>query len=76
MCAKKVVAGARCSSVLPGNRQQDAQQIASAQRFCQLEGLAVAIPWGFEETAPAVSYFNSSKTTCTFCSTLTGVGVA
>lgn len=42
MCAKKIVAGARCSSVLLRNRQQDAQQIASAQRFCQLEGLAVA----------------------------------
>jgi hypothetical protein len=42
MCAKKVVAGARSSSVLLRNRQQDAEQIASAQCFCQLEGLTPA----------------------------------
>jgi len=42
----------RCSTLLPNIRQQDARQFASAQQINQLEGLAVAIPWGFESPLP------------------------
>ena len=48
MCAKKVVACVRCSALLPNIRPQKTRQIPSAQQINQLEGLAVAIPWGFE----------------------------
>ena len=33
-------------------RPQDTRQFASAQQIDQLEGLAVAIPWGFESPLP------------------------
>ena len=46
ICANKVVAGVRCSTLLPNIRPQDPRQFASAQQINQLEGLAVAIPWG------------------------------
>ena len=38
----------RVSTLLLDIRQQDTRQFASAQQIDQLEGLAVAIPWGFE----------------------------
>ena len=47
-CANKVVAGVRFSARLPEIRQVSTRQLASAQQIDQLEGLAVAIPWGFE----------------------------
>jgi len=52
MCANRIVAGARCSSVLLRNRPEDSYQFASAQHFHQLEGLAIAISWGFESPLP------------------------
>ncbi len=52
ICANKVVAGVRCSTLLPNIRPQDTRQFASAQQINQLEGLAVAIPWGFESPLP------------------------
>ena len=48
ICANKVVACVRCSTLLPDIRAQDARQSAPAQQIDQLEGLAVAIPWGSE----------------------------
>jgi hypothetical protein len=48
ICANRVVAGARCSTRLPNIRPQDVRQFTSSQQIGQLEGLAVAIPWGFE----------------------------
>jgi hypothetical protein len=48
MCANKVVACGRCSTLLTTIRPQNARQSAPAQQIIQLEGLAVAIPWGFE----------------------------
>ena len=41
ICANKVVAGVRCSTLLPNIRQQDTRQFASAQQINQLEGLAL-----------------------------------
>ena len=35
-----------------GLRPQDPHQFTSAQRIDQLEGLAVATPWGFESLVP------------------------
>src|SRR5687767_15847649 len=52
ICANKVVACLRCSTPLLTIRPQDARQFTSAQHFDQLEGLAVAIPWGFESPLP------------------------
>ena len=52
MCGNKVVAGVRTSTFLPIIRPQDTRQIASAQHLPQFEGLAVAIPWGFESPLP------------------------
>jgi hypothetical protein len=52
ICANKVVAGVRVSTPLPNIRQQDTRQFASAQQIDQLEGLAVARPWGFESPLP------------------------
>ena len=52
ICANKVVAGVRCSTLLPTIRPQSTRQFASAQQIDQLEGLAVAIPWGFESPLP------------------------
>jgi hypothetical protein len=51
-CANKVVAGVRWSTLPPNIRHQDTRQITSAGDFNQLEGLAVAIPWGFEPPLP------------------------
>jgi hypothetical protein len=44
ICANKVVASVRVSTLLLNIRQQDTRQFASAQQIDQLEGLAVAIP--------------------------------
>src|SRR5512138_3065806 len=52
ICANKVVACVRCSTLLPTIRLQDTRQFTSAQQISQLEGLAVAIPWGFESPLP------------------------
>jgi putative endonuclease len=46
LCANKVVAGVRRRTLLPTMRRQDARQSTRAQQIIQLEGLAVAIPWG------------------------------
>src|SRR5262245_45732450 len=51
-CANEVVAGARCSTLLPTMRLQDARQSARTRQIIKLEGLAVAIPWGFESPFP------------------------
>ena len=51
-CANKVVAGVRCGTLLPNIRPQDTRQFATAQQICQLEGLAVAIPWEFASPLP------------------------
>jgi hypothetical protein len=40
------------STLLPTIRLQDTRQFTSAQQINQLEGLAVAIPWGFESPLP------------------------
>jgi len=50
ICANKVVAGVRSSTLVLDIRPQDTRQFTSAQRFDQ--GLAVAIPWGFESPLP------------------------
>jgi hypothetical protein len=50
ICANKVVAGVRWSRLQFRIRPQDTRQCASAQQINQLEGLAVAIPWGFESS--------------------------
>jgi hypothetical protein len=52
ICANKVVACVRLSTLPPNIRSQDARQFTSAQHFHQFEGLAVAIPWGFESPLP------------------------
>jgi len=44
MCANKVVAGVRCSTLLPNIRPQERRQFASAQQIDQREALAVATP--------------------------------
>jgi len=44
MCANKVVAGVRCSTLVLIIRPQEMGQFASAQQINQLEGLAVATP--------------------------------
>jgi len=49
---REVVAGVRSRTDLPINCPQDPHQFASAQQIGQLEGLAVAIPWGFESPLP------------------------
>ena len=51
ICANRVVACVR-GTLLPTIRPQDARQFASAQQINQLEGLAVAIPWGVEFPLP------------------------
>jgi hypothetical protein len=56
MCANRVVAGVRCSTLPLHIRSQTARQFSSAQHFNQLEGLALAIPWGF-----AVSPFMGNR---------------
>ena len=48
ICANKVVAGGRLSALLARIRPADPRQFASAHQIVRLEGLAVAIPWGFE----------------------------
>jgi hypothetical protein len=40
ICANKVVAGVRCSTLLSNIRPQDARQSVLAQQIIQLEGLA------------------------------------
>jgi hypothetical protein len=50
ICANRVVAGARCSTLLPSRRPAGTHQITSALGFGKLEGLAVAIPWRFEDS--------------------------
>ena len=42
----------RLSTLLLNIRPLDTRQFTSAQRINQLEGLAVAIPWGFESPLP------------------------
>jgi putative endonuclease len=46
ICANKIVACVRYSTLMRNIRPQDTRQFTSAQHFDQLEGLAVAIPWG------------------------------
>jgi hypothetical protein len=46
ICANKVVGGVRSSTLLPNIRAQETRQFASVQEINQLEGLAVARPWG------------------------------
>jgi hypothetical protein len=46
MCANRVVAGVRHSALRPIMRQRDTRQVTGAQLIDQLEGLALAIPWG------------------------------
>jgi hypothetical protein len=52
LCANKVGAEVCSSTLVPKIRQQDSREIASVHDFNQLEGLAVAIPWGFESPLP------------------------
>jgi hypothetical protein len=52
ICANKVVAGVRYSTLVPNVRPQVTREFASAQQMNQFEGLAVAIPWGFESPLP------------------------
>ena len=68
MCANKVVAGVRWSALLPNIRSEDTRQFASAQQIKQLEGLAVAIPWGFESplTRPSPYAFGLGGTSPRF----------
>jgi hypothetical protein len=47
-CANKVVVCVRLSTLLLNIRPLDTRQVTSEQQINQLEGLAVAIPWGFE----------------------------
>ena len=56
----KVVACVRCHPLLPTIRPQDARQSIPAQQISQLEGLAVAIPWGFESPLPHFTRFARS----------------
>ena len=56
ICANKIVACVRCSTLLPTIRPQDTRQFASAQQINQLEGLAVARSWGFESPLPHHAY--------------------
>ena len=58
ICANKVVAGVRSSTHLLNIRSWNPRQFATAQQICQLEGLAVAIPWGFESPLPT-TFLNS-----------------
>jgi hypothetical protein len=46
--ANKVVAGVHFSALLLTIGPQDTHPFTSARQIAQLEGLAVAIPWGFE----------------------------
>src|SRR5262245_9448017 len=48
----KFVAGVRYATLLPEIRPHDTRQFASPRDFHQLEGLAVARPWGFESPLP------------------------
>jgi len=57
--ATKVVAGVRSSTLLPNIRPQKTRQFASAPQINQLEGLAVARPWGF--VSPLPHYQSKSK---------------
>ena len=52
ICANKVVAGARFSPLPFKVRLTHARQLTSAHQIRQLEGLAVAISWGFESPLP------------------------
>ena len=52
ICANKVVACVRLSTLLRNIRPQDTLQFTRARDFNQLDGLAVAIPWGFESPLP------------------------
>ena len=52
MCANEVVAGVRVSAYLPIICPQDTHLIAAAHQVHQVEGLAVAIRWGFESPLP------------------------
>src|SRR5688500_18886331 len=52
ICANKVVACVRLSTLLLNIRPHDTRQCASARQIDQLEGLAVAIAWGFEAPFP------------------------
>ena len=56
ICANKVVACVRSSTLLTDFRPQDTRQFASAQQINQLEGLAVARSWGFESPLPHHAY--------------------
>src|SRR4029453_2039753 len=55
MRANKVGAGVRSSAHLLNIRSQNPRPFASVHPICQLEGLAVAIPWGFESPPYAPS---------------------
>jgi hypothetical protein len=50
----KVVACVRYSTLLPNIRPQKTRQFTSAQQINQFEGLAVAIPCGFESPPSAL----------------------
>jgi hypothetical protein len=52
ICANKVNACVRLSTLLRNIRPQDTLQFTRGRDFNQLEGLAVAIPWGFESPLP------------------------
>jgi hypothetical protein len=52
ICANKIGTGVRVSTLLLNIRPVNMRQFASAREFDQLEGLAVAIPWGFESPLP------------------------
>jgi hypothetical protein len=52
ICANRVVACVRHSTLLLNIGPQDTCQFTSAPQINQLEGLAVAIPWGFESPLP------------------------
>src|SRR6185503_12100181 len=52
ICANRVGACVRLSTLLRNIRPQDTLQFTRARDFNQLEGLAVAIPWGFESPLP------------------------
>ena len=52
ICANKIGTGVRVSTLLLNIRPVNMRQFASARDFDQLEGLAVAIPWGFEARVP------------------------
>jgi hypothetical protein len=48
VCANKVVDGVHCCTLPSNIRPQKMRQFASPQQIEQLEGLAVARPWGFD----------------------------